>query len=124
MDPIESLNNRLAVMEESIERVYGALRSASEQQAAILNNLNSRSQSDVDAVKAHLGMLGAMHAQEAMLMALIASHPDKTRLHIAFTQFWDVYRSGIGSDDVNDTVRQAAQQMLGRFGTALGKPIE
>lgn len=123
MDTIESLKQQLAVMEEAVERVYAALRSASEQQATILNKLNARSQSDVDAVKAHLGMLGSLHAQEAMLMALIASHPDKTRLHVAFAQFWDVYRGGIGSDDVNDAVRLSAQQMLARFGTALGKPV-
>jgi hypothetical protein len=124
MDDVESLKNQLNAMEESVERVFGALRTSAEQQAQILNSINQRSQSEVDAVRSYMAMLGGMHVQEAMLMALIATHPDKVKLHIAFAQFWDVYRSGIGSDDVNDAVRLAAQQTLARFGTALGKPLE
>jgi hypothetical protein len=123
MDDTE-LKNRFTVMEESVERVYGALRTATEQQAHILNKLNERSESDVSAVHSYMAILGGMHAQEAMLMALIATHPEKAKLHIAFTQFWEqVYRAGIGTEEVGDTVRHAAVQTLARFGTALGKPI-
>jgi len=124
MDDIESLRNQLGAMEESVERVFGALRASTEQQAQILSTLNQRSQSEVDAVRSYMAMLGGMHVQEAMLMALIATHPDKVKLRIAFTQFWEVYQSGIGSNDVNDAVRVAAQQTLARFGTALGQPVE
>lgn len=124
MDELESLKTQLDAVEQSVERVFGALRASSEQQAQILNSLNQRSQSEVDAVRSYMAMLGGLHVQEAMLMALIATHPDKIKLHIAFTQFWEVYQSGIGSNDVNDVVRQAAQQTLARFGTALGKPLE
>jgi hypothetical protein len=123
MDDTE-LGSKFALMEQSIERVYGALRSATEQQAHILNKLDERAQSDVSAVHSYMAILGGLHAQEAMLMALIATHPEKAKLHIAFTQFWEqVYRAGIGTEEVGDSVRHAAVQTLARFGTALGKPI-
>ena len=83
MDDTE-ITERLKAMEQSIERVYGALRAATEQQAQILNRLNERSQADVSAVHSYMAILGGMHAQEAMLIA-----PDGSRVEGRW--FWGQY---------------------------------
>jgi len=122
MDEMQTLDGRLNLIEESVERVHAALRSSAEQQARILEGMGERARAEVEAVRSYMAMLGGMHVQEAMLMALVATHPDKVKLRIAFEQFWEVYQGGIGSEGPSDAVRHAAQQTLARFGTALGNP--
>lgn len=64
-----------------------------------------------------------MAVVRAVLVALVATHPDKTLLHVGVQKAWNEARGTLGIPGMPDETTENSRALLKAVGDVLGKPI-